>query len=416
MDTLLGIFFVAIWIFGFGAFWRAISSGTKATVKTFTKGGNLVDNLKEEYREMGVFEMDISPTRVEIGGKMIDALDVKVRGLINAPRLSDLALVTSIFDNTSGELRAVMSSLDFFQEKTTEGFQRVVDAGQISPNEGYRNWVSAARLYPETLTGTYKGKRKLKIYVRAMPPDQIPLIEWGFAEKEMITFSIASKEVEIELIEKGWIESREERELAKQLMIKIAVSVACVDGDMNIAEGKAIQSWIKDQLRGVSDSSLEKVKSDLNGALKEAFAAFQSDSLNQDSLVLKLKELGLHSMNQSLLEFLVKVIGADDEVTQDEMAVVKKIGLELDVDYDDIKAMSDKAFLEMGGVPKSENELEALLGIDPAWDSPKVLAHLRSEFSKWNGRIQALEDADEKEKAQRMLDAIAAARQKHGAK
>ena len=416
MDILIGIFVLAIWIFGISAVFRAISSGTKATVKTFTKGGKLVDNLKEEYREMGLFEVDVFPTQVEIGGKMIDAFDVKVRGLINAPHVSDLAIVTSVFDSTSGELRAVMSSLDFFQEKTTGGFQNVVDAGQIRPNEGYRNWVKAATLYPETLTGTYKGKRKLKVFVRAMPHDQIPLIEWGFGEEGMIIFSSAAKEFEIELTEKGWIESQEERELAKQLMVKIAVSVACADGEMNPAEGKAIQSWIKDQLKGVSEAKLEKVKSDLNGALKEAFSDFQNNSLNQDALVLKLKDLGLHSMNQSLLEFLVTVIGADDEITQDEMALIKKIGLELDVDYDDIKAMSDKAFLEMGGVPKSENELEALLGIDPAWDSSKTLAHLRSEFLKWNGRIQALEDAEEKEKAQKMLDAIAAARQKYGAK
>lgn len=78
--------------------------------------------------------------------------------------------------------------------------------------------------------------------------------------------------------------------------------------------------------------------------------------------------------------------------------------------------MSGKAFLEMGSVPQSENELEALLGIDPEWDSSKIVAHLRGEFSKWNGRIQALEDHAEKEKAQKMIDAIAAARQKYGAK
>ena len=416
MDILIGIFFLAIWIFGISAVFRAISSWTKATVKTVTKGGSLVDNVKEEYREMGVFEVDVSPTQVELGGRMIDAFEVKVRGLIKAPHLSDLALVTSVFDNTSGELKAVMSSLDFFQEKTTGGFQNVIDAGQIKPNEGYRNWIKVAILYPENLTGTYKGKRKLKIYVRAMSPDQIPLIEWGFGEEGMITFSLAAKEIEIELTEKGWIESEEERELAKQLMVKIAVSVACVDGEMNPAEGKIIQSWIKSQLRGLSDSKMEKVKSDLNGSLKEAFAAFQSSSLNQDILVSELKNLGLHSMNQSLLELLVAVIGADDEITQDEMALVKKIGLELDVDYDDIKAMSDKAFLEMGSVPQSENELEALLGIDPEWDSSKIVAHLRGEFSKWNGRIQALEDHAEKEKAQKMIDAIAAARQKYGAK
>jgi tellurite resistance protein len=416
MDFIIGIFILAIWIFGIGAFLRAISSGTKAAVKTLTKGGNIVDNIKEEYRDIGQFEINVSPTQVEIGEKIVDAFDVKVRGLIEAPYTSDLALVTSVFDSTSGDLRAVISSLDFFQEKATEGFQNVVEAGQIRPNEGYRNWVKVATLYPETLTGTHKGKRKLTICVRAMPSDQIPLIEWGMGEKGMITFSAATHEVEIELNEKGWIEAQEERSLAKQLMVKIAVSVASADGEMNAAEGKIIQSWIKDQLRGLSESNSQKVKSELNAALKEAFIEAQNGELNQEKLVLKLKDLELHSINQTLLEFLVTVIGADNEITQDEMAIIKKIGLELSVDYDDIKAMSDKAFLEMGSVPETANELEALLGIDASWDGPKVLAHLRGEFSKWNGRIQALEDEEEKDKAQKMLDAIAVARQKYGAK
>lgn len=416
MDGLIIIFVIVIWIFGFGAVFRAISSGTKATLKTFTKGGNLVDNLKDEYREMGAFEAIVLPTQVEISEKMVDAFEVKVRGLINATVTSELVLVTSIFDNTDGELLAVISSLDFFQEKHTDGFQNVVEAGTIRPNEGYRNWIKVATLYPETLTGTHRGKRKIKVFVTAMPPDQVSLITWGRTQKDMTIFSTAKAEVEIELNEKGWIESQEERDLAKQLMLKIAVSVACADGDMNPSEGKAIQSWIKSQLRGVSDFKLEQVKFELNGALKEAFTESQNGELDQEALVLKLKALDLHSLNQGLLEFLVAVIGADDEITQDEMSIIKTIGEQLGVDYDDIKAMSDKAFLEMSSIPRSENDLEALLGIDPVWDSSKILAHLRSEFSKWNGRIQALEDEEEKEKAQKMLDAIATARQKYGAK
>ena len=39
---------------------------------------------------------------------------------------------------------------------------------------------------------------------------------------------------------------------------------------------------------------------------------------------------------------------------------------------------------------------------------------LNDEFKKWNGRIQALEDGDEKDKAQNMLNIIADARKKYG--
>jgi hypothetical protein len=77
--------------------------------------------------------------------------------------------------------------------------------------------------------------------------------------------------------------------------------------------------------------------------------------------------------------------------------------------------MSDKAFLESSNIQHSEDSLEGILGIDPDWTKEQTLAHLRTEFAKWNGRIQSLEDEDEKNKAQSMLDAIAAARKKYGA-
>ena len=416
MELIFIILIFAIWIFGFSGVFNALKSTTKATVKTISEGSNLLDNLKEEYREMGLFEVQIVPTTVEIGGKLIDAFDVKVRGLIDAKYKSQLKFVTSLFDCTDGEYRAVISSLDFMQEEMTSGFQNVMDVREIAPNQGYKNWVKVATLFPETLTGTYKGKRTIRAHVRAIPPDQLPLINWGLADKDMIIFSQASADVVLDLTEKGWLESQEERGLARQLMVKIAVSVACADGEMNAAEGKVIQSWIKEQLQSVTENQVERVKGELNFAFKEAFSDSQAGLMDQDLLVMKLKQLDFHSMNQNLLEFLVAVIGADDEITKDEMANINIIGEQLGVDYNDIKAMSDKAFLDKDTSLEADDDLEGILGIDPTWDNPKIIYHLRMEFSKWNGRMQALEDDAEKDKAQKMLDAITNARQKYGAK
>ena len=62
---------------------------------------------------------------------------------------------------------------------------------------------------------------------------------------------------------------------------------------------------------------------------------------------------------------------------------------------------------------RTDESLEGLLGINESWSKDEVNAHLRREFAKWNGRIQSLEDEDEKLKAQMMLDAISAARKKY---
>ncbi len=63
---------------------------------------------------------------------------------------------------------------------------------------------------------------------------------------------------------------------------------------------------------------------------------------------------------------------------------------------------------------ETSSSLEIMLGIDEGWTKEEILVHLNKEFAKWNGRIQALENEDEKNKAQKMLDAIAKARKKYG--
>jgi hypothetical protein len=58
--------------------------------------------------------------------------------------------------------------------------------------------------------------------------------------------------------------------------------------------------------------------------------------------------------------------------------------------------------------------VEELLNIDPRWDAGKIKAHLRTEFQKWNNRLTTLPEGDERESAQKMLDAISEARKRYG--
>jgi tellurite resistance protein len=415
MEFLFFLLFIAVMIFGVGGVLRAGASTTKAVFKTDSSGGNIIDNFKEEIREMGPLEAQIVPAKITLGDKLVDVYEVKVRGLLNASYACDLVLVTSIFDFTSQKYEAILSSLDFFKEKQTEGFQNVVEVGRISPNQGYKNWVKVATLFPETLTATRSGDRIVRVMVRAMPETEVSKIEYGLHDEGTTIFSTAAISRLINFQEKGWLETIEEREEARVLMVKIAVSVASHEGSMNPSEGKVIQQWIKKQLESIRESDVDRIKAKLNDALKAAFADAEGGFLDREALISKLKAIDIKSLNRSLLEFLVDVIGADGEITASEMALVRSISEKLGFDYDEVKAMSDKAFLSMDVIPSVEESLEGLLGIDPSWSKEQILSHLRREFSKWNGRIQALEDPSEKDKAQRMLDAIAAARKKYGA-
>ena len=415
MEILILILVVLVWIFGFSGLFRGAKNITTASVKTFTEGGNILGNLKEEFREMGAFEVQVTKTKIKIGEGLEDAYEVRVRGLLCAPRSSDLSFVVSLFDYTNKEFDFVISSLDFQQEKTTTIFQYVCDAGSISSNQGYKNWVKVATFYPDTLTASMKGSRIIKVFVRAMPASEIPKIEYGLHKEGAEIFTTASKDENIYFIEKGYVEARRERQEAKEIIVKIAVAIANYEDEMSTAEGRVIQSWVREQIESVSTSDKEEIKDKLNEALKSSFLKVSSGGLAIDELVSKLAALGLPSLNKSLIELLINVAGANEAMSTALMTKVRGIGSQLNIDYEDIKAMSDKAFLESSNIQHSEDSLEGILGIDPDWSKDQVLSHLRTEFAKWNGRIQSLEDEDEKKKAQAMLEAIAAARKKYGA-
>ena len=113
------------------------------------------------------------------------------------------------------------------------------------------------------------------------------------------------------------------------------------------------------------------------------------------------------------MKLLMDVIGADNEITKSEMKLINSIGKELGINVKDIQAMTDKAFLEMKGGSELDETMDSMIVINPEWTKAEIKDYLNKEFTKWNGRIQALEDEEEKNKAQAMLDAIAKARKKY---
>lgn len=391
----------------------AAGSAIKATAKTITQGGSLSENFLNQYRTMGDFELRLNLKKINLDDRVIDSYEVQVKGNINAQYESEIIFVTSLFDFTNQKHEPILSSLDFFQERTTEAYQKVIEAGKIKPNQGYMDWVTVSNFIPETLIGERSGLRIVKVLVRVMPPGELPSIELGLQDKNSTIFNVASSNLNLYLTEKGYVEFSEQRDRAKVLSVNLAVSFAMMDGDLTADEGKVIQGWIKSQVSSKRGDESQKLKELLNDALKTSYANVSSARFDRESTLDELKKLGLASSNKSLIELLVKVAGADADISNAEISLIKSIGVKLDVDYEEIRDMADKAFLEMDVKPE-DSALEALLGIDSSWTPDQIRQHLRKLFTTWNSRIQTLSDSSEKEKAQQMLDAIAAARKKYG--
>ena len=410
---LIGGLVISIYIFGFSGVFRGAKNITKASVKTFTEGGNILDNLKEEFRVMGAFEAQLVKTSIKIGDRFEEAYEVNIRGLIPVKTTQNLSFVTSLFDYTNSEYEMVLCALDFHQEKKTRAFQQSIDAGKISPQQGFKNWIKVATFYPNTLTAKMRGKRIIKALVRAISSGEEENISLGLLDKEAIIYTSASVDEYIEISEKGWKESRLERQEAMTYIVQISVGLANFGRPMNEEEGRIIQKWIRDQIDSVPIEDEETLKESLNLALKNSFAEVKSGLFSFSAVLEKLTPLGFNSLNKELMELLIQIINLSSSIDSDRMNQINLIGETLDINYEDIKSMAEKAFLDSGNIPRTDESLEGLLGISESWSKDEINAHLRREFAKWNGRIQSLEDEDEKLKAQMMLDAISAARKKY---
>lgn len=425
MEWLVIIFIFSIYFFGWNRTidWiKSFFNSTIKSIKVINDSGLDTEKIKEQFKDefysMGPLEMRCVATKFPVkDGESFDGYQVQVRGIINTLSNSiDACAVISLVDFTDGKYEPVITNLEFLQEKNTSAFQRIVPIGKINQQVGYTKWVTLDRVIPDVVYSKFSGNRHLKVIVRFMPntTEQINTISLGLHKDESILTAFTEADLKVNLKEKGYEESREEQIRARALMIMFAVYLANIDGNLDAKEGKTIQKWIAKQVEIAYENMQEKLKKSLNEALKESYKLAQNDKLSISKLINEFKDLTSYATNLSLMEFLIEIVGSDSKVTKEEMKVINAIADALEIDQAQVKSMSEKSFLNMKTDLKTSDSLESILNIDDSWTKEEIIKHLNKEFAKWNGRIQALVNEDEKNKAQQMLDAIAKARKKYG--
>ena len=107
-------------------------------------------------------------------------------------------------------------------------------------------------------------------------------------------------------------------------------------------------------------------------------------------------------------------MAADGVADASEMKTIRQVADALSLDLDEIEKLRDQKIVELNSSISDQASVEDLLGIEPTWNAELIKEHLRTEFQKWNNRINTLSEGEERDNAQRMLDVIAEARKKYG--
>jgi hypothetical protein len=212
----------------------------------------------------------------------------------------------------------------------------------------------------------------------------------------------------------GYREAAELRDKARLIAVQIAMTIAMWDGSLGDREGEALRQWIKKVLSGRSIESQDALKSDFNRAMKTAYQRIKDGDLSLSELTDRLNDIGDDAIKYEATELCFDVLASSAFQSSDKARVIDLVAKSLRLDAKEVERIRDIKIVGFLTELSRQVRIEDLLGISSQWSANEIKRHLRAEFQKWNNRINTLPEGDERENAQRMLDAISEARSKYG--
>ena len=341
---------------------------------------------------------------------------IMFRGRLPNTRDMNISFAISAFDVTDGEgkFRPALSIVEGAQEETTICYYMADDFGRVGEGSSLTDWVQLGVVIPELIQPPYSGNREIHMVVRMFNTDNPVTIVAGGASDNGEVILLETLSFNHDFKDKGYEEASQDREESQSISLKIGVAVAMSDGSLDDSEGDVLKNWIIKEVSAFSGNKQKQLKAMFNKSLKEGFAEAKNGDLSLSNLVERLSKIGDKKSKYDAVELCLDVMAADGIADPEEMAVIRNVAKSLDLDMDEIEKMREKVTLSLSTELTSEEGLESLVGIDPSWSDEQKRKHLRTEFQKWNNRLNSLSDAKEKESAQSMLDNIATLRKKYG--
>ena len=258
------------------------------------------------------------------------------------------------------------------------------------------------------------GKRKLACIIRFLNADHPPHIKYGFCDDENQTILWRDEILKtFFFVEKGYEEKNESRDVARETTLKLAVCVASVDGTITDEEGMMIKKWATNVISIYDENKQKDLKETYNGILQIAFQSAEKNELILSDLTTEMNDIASTQDKYEAIELCCDIMAADGVADDKEMAIIKSVAEQLELDYEEVERIRDIKLVGLEVNSGTECNLEDLLGIDPNWPKSKICDYLLEEFRKWNSRVTNLPDGQERDSAQRRLDLIADARKKY---
>jgi hypothetical protein len=352
-----------------------------------------------------VTEIDTSSVR---DGRSRPCLRVEVAGSVPLDVVSDLSLLVTVEDLTSGAVQHVFATVDSLQDERTGLFVERARMGEIKP-PGLRHagWREIALIPTSFLQAPRAGRRRLRFSCLGVPAAHAHASVIDPLLRSRIYCS-AFAEVVAELPIKGYLDEEHDREQAAGMILCVAWGFAHALGGAEKTTGPIISAWASQApslLGGASSLPLASLARVLDGAGKLGQARGMG-FLDACGLLAK------SSVTEAPLmafELCCRVAQASGSSAEDAYALLRDGALAMGVSPDEFARLMRT---HLGGVALATDE--ELVGLDSAWGKEQIAKFLREQFGKWNARSSCERDHVARRQIAVRLNAIAKLRQKYG--
>ncbi len=336
-------------------------------------------------------------------------------GVLPNPTAMDLSAALYLYDSeTNLPFLSNFSQTD--ESPDSRVFRRDVNFGYGAPGQYFPNPVPLSNIILEGIQHPHQGERNINVILYFFDKNYPVIFRDGAmvqGKENLIHYS--DLKVSLSFDEPGYMDEIENADAAKPLMVEIAMQMAMSDGSLDKSEGDIIKKWIKNQIKSVSESKKDELKNRLNNSLESSYEKL-SNGEDISNSIKKFNSLASKNLKYQLIEFCLDVLSADGVADEAELKNLENLTLEIDLNFDEVKRMKDKTLVKIQTKPSSGGQSasdESLIGMDIDLTKDEALQFIKKEYRKWNGRLNTLSPGNERDNAQRMLDALARLREKY---
>ena len=402
MEFICGAFIVFAII---GAIKNAFSGDSSSSSSSTSSSSNTYGGSRPSSN-MSRFE--VRAIQVMRGkNKDLRVISVEGRGLLPVRRTMEIEFVTwaeDVTDDSKGE--PILCSLSNFQHHEHPTFQNVQNGGEISPNQGYTDWVELGVAPLDALTFPRSGSRNIRFYCY-MTEKTSPSLRQSLVGD--------SCNLRINYEETGYKEWKDKRIEALTLSLRLGIAMAHADSEFSRSEAAAIKLWLKERVDRLDDDDQTVAKDKLNAAMTAAVAEAKAGSLNVASAARSLRASPVKNAPYDALELCTIIMAADGSIDPAEMRLLREIGELLGIHAQEIQGLTDKHTPE-ATTSGDEGALsdELLIGLDPKLTPVEAKRKLREIFARYNSMLTTERDAFKRQRYQDCIDAVARLRKKYG--